>query len=112
MPLTTAGKNTALDALTITHMSLHTGDPSDTGAANEATGGSPAYARQVPTFGAASAGTRTLSASVTFDVPAGTFGWYALWNNTTCLDKGQLNSDKVLGEQGQIEITSGTVSLT
>jgi hypothetical protein len=59
-----------LDTLA-THASLHTADPGSTGA-SEVSGGSPAYARKAITWAAASAGSKTLSAAVTFDVPAGT----------------------------------------
>ena len=44
-----AAKNSMLDALSITHISLHDDDPSTTGA-NEVTGGSPAYARKAATI--------------------------------------------------------------
>lgn len=50
---------------------LFTADPGLTGTAvGEVTGGSPAYARKALTFGAASGG--IVTATATFDVPAGT----------------------------------------
>lgn len=50
---------------------LFTADPGLSGTATgEVTGGSPAYARKALTFGAASGG--VVTASATFDVPAGT----------------------------------------
>src|SRR5690606_22130326 len=58
-------------------LSLHTAFPGSTGA-NEVTGGS--YARQAVTFGAASAGSRSMSASATADVPACTVAWVGLWD--------------------------------
>ena len=79
MSITTAAKNTMLDALTVTQASLHSGFPGLTGA-NEISGGSPAYARKAITFGAASGGTRTTSGSVNFDVPVTTVRWVGLWN--------------------------------
>ena len=66
-----AAKNSMLDALSITHISLHDDDPSTTGA-NEVSGGSPAYARQAATINAAASSSRALDADVTFDVPTGT----------------------------------------
>lgn len=74
MPFTVNGQNAACDGIAAVagFVSLHTGDPSTTGA-NEATGGSPAYARKAVTWAAASAGTRASSATITFDVPAGTY---------------------------------------
>ena len=71
MGLSTTAKNTALDAVTITYVSLHTADPGDDGS-NEVTGGSPAYAREAITVDAASAGSRSASTQPTFDVPAST----------------------------------------
>lgn len=79
MPLSTAGKNLALNALKgtnpttpITHASLHTASPGDTGA-NEVTGGSPAYARKAIAFNAASSGAMDDSTNgAVFDVPAST----------------------------------------
>lgn len=83
---TSAIKNLLCDAYraNVTYISLHTGAPGTTGA-NEATGGSPAYARKQTTWGAASAGVATGS-QVSIDVPAGTFtdagGWSAATGGT------------------------------
>jgi len=69
-------KNALLDSAvaaglnTTPHMSLHTGFPPAGG--NELTGGSPAYARQPFTWNAAGSGARSIAASETFDVAAGT----------------------------------------
>lgn len=50
---------------------LFTADPGSSGTVvGEVTGGSPAYARKAVSWGAASGG--VITASVTFDVPAGT----------------------------------------
>lgn len=110
MSLTTAGKNEALDAVTMTTMSLHTADPTDNGSVGEASGGS--YARQACAFGAAAAGARALSATVTFDLLAAAYTHYALWEGATCKDTGALSSTKTLTEAGQVDITAGSVSLT
>jgi hypothetical protein len=64
----TNARNGMLDAIGITHASLHTAY-SSTGA-NEVTGGSPAYARKSATFAAASGGARAASNAPVFDVPA------------------------------------------
>jgi hypothetical protein len=82
MSFTTTGKNTALDALTLTTASLHTAFPGQTGT-NEVTGGAPAYARKAITVNAASGGSRALNAGVTFDVPACTVRWVGFWNGAT-----------------------------
>lgn len=74
MPLVAAGQNALLSGglgNIITHFSLHSGDPSTTGA-NELTGGSPAYARKAASWASASGGQRVSNTTVTFDVPAGT----------------------------------------
>lgn len=89
MPFNTAAKNLALDALDegvggITHVGIHTLTDPGTGTnanAGEATGGSPAYARKAVTWGAASGSTKSNTGALTFDVPAGTFGFFTLFNN-------------------------------
>lgn len=81
MPFVDAEKNVMLDALAarLTHASLHTGYPSTTGA-NEATGGSPAYARKAKTWNAAASGNLDDSDTPVFDVPAGTYSWVGFWS--------------------------------
>lgn len=92
MPFNTTALNVALDALDesatqITHVGIlaASADPG-TGtnhAGTEATGGSPAYARQAVTWAAASSGTKSNSGSLTFDVPAGTYAYFGLFNAST-----------------------------
>jgi hypothetical protein len=89
------------------YVSLHTGDPGTTGA-NEATGGSPAYARQATTWSADSTddGVRA-GTQVTIDVPAGTYTYAGLWtaaSGGTFIDKVAITST-VLSAQGQIKVT-------
>ena len=68
-----------------THASLHSAY-SSTGA-NELSGGSPAYARKALTWAAASGRSKATSASVAFDVPAGsTVAWIGLWDAVTAGD--------------------------
>lgn len=91
MPLNVTGQNVALDALDesatqITHVGVFTLADPGTGtnfSGTEATGGSPAYARQAVTWGAAASGQKTNSGSLTFDVPAGTYGFFGLFNAST-----------------------------
>jgi hypothetical protein len=88
--LTDSAKNVALDALgaVIDRLSLHSGDPSTTGA-NELSGGSPAYARQTPAWSASAAGVLSLSGSETFDVPAGsTVAFVGMWTNSGAVFRG------------------------
>lgn len=61
-----------------THASLHTASPISAGG-NEATGGSPAYARQVLSWAAPASGLGPTNTAETFDVPAGTYTWLGLW---------------------------------
>jgi hypothetical protein len=90
--------NVALDALDesntqITHIgiaTLVTAPPTDTtpgvsatAAATEATGGSPAYARQAVVWGAAAGSVKANTGALTFDLPAGTYGFFTYWNAAT-----------------------------
>jgi hypothetical protein len=83
--LSVNGRNKQLGGFgsAVTHVSLHTGDPSTTGA-NEVAGGSPAYARKSVTWAAPSAGTISSSNAQVFDVPAATTITYAgYWDAAT-----------------------------
>lgn len=95
MPFNVTSLNAMLEALDesntqITHIgiaTLATAPPTDTtpgvstnAAATEATGGSPAYARQAVVWGAASSGVKSNTGALTHDVPAGTYGFYTYWN--------------------------------
>lgn len=91
MPFNATALNVMLDALDesatqITHVGIHTLTDPGTGTtanAGEATGGSPAYARQSVTWAAAASGTKSNSGSLTFDVPSGTYGFFTFWNAST-----------------------------
>lgn len=90
MPFNDLGKNSALKSGTgggiagiVTHIGIHTAVDPGTGTnanAGEATGGSPAYARQAVTWGSAASGQVSNSGSLTFDVPAGSYAAFTLWN--------------------------------
>lgn len=89
----------------ILYLSIHTTTPGTTGA-NEATGGSPAYARKATTV-TASGGTGT-STQVTFDVPAGTYGFFGCWTaitGGTFLGGNALSASQSPGGQSQILLT-------
>lgn len=84
MSLAAAAGNYALDQLAagkLLYASLHTAY-SATGA-NEVTGGSPAYARLPLTWAAAANAGKNLSASPTFNVPAGTVAFVGFWDAVT-----------------------------
>jgi hypothetical protein len=109
MALTNATKEAAADTVIGlgTYVSLHTGDPSTTGA-NEATGGSPAYARQQTTWSADAVddGVRA-GTQVTIDVAAGTYTHFGIWSASTSgtfVGGGSITST-VMGAQGQIKVT-------
>lgn len=84
MPWSDNGRNALCDGVASVagFLSLHSGDPSTTGA-NELTGGSPAYARKAVTWAAASGGQRSNSAAITFDVPATTVTHVGFWSAVT-----------------------------
>lgn len=116
MPYSTTGKNIMLDSLLVTHASLHTADPGNTGA-NEVTGGSPAYARKAITMAAASGGTRTASDTPVFDVPGGgtTVTHVGFWTAATAgtfLGSDDLAASETFASQGQFTITSSSLSIT
>lgn len=110
MSLTVAGKNMALDAVVATTMSLHTGAPGATGAANEANGDG--YARKACAFDAADAGRRDLSATVSFTAGIGIYTHVALWSGATCVDVSALSATKELTSVGVVDVNSGSISLT
>lgn len=99
MPFNDLAKNAALDGLDeavvagILYVGVHqliTAPPGDgspgtgaTAAATEASGGSPAYARQLVTWGAAASGQKSNTNALTFELPAGTYAFLTLWNTAT-----------------------------
>lgn len=99
MPMNSLAQNTALDGLDesiaagikfVGINTLTTAPPTDTtpgtgatAASTEATGGTPAYARVAVTWGAAASGQKSNSGALTFDVPAGTYGFFTFWNAST-----------------------------
>ncbi len=115
MPYAVAAKNLMLDQLGTQagFASLHSANPGSTGA-GELPGGSPAYARKALTWAAASAGSKALSNTPTFDVPASTtVAFVGLW--TAATGGTYLGYIAVTNEtyaaQGSYQITSGTIDL-
>lgn len=108
MARTGATKETA--ALAVTGLggwiSLHTADPGTTGA-NEATGGSPAYARKQTTWTGGSSDGVVTGSQVTIDVPAGTYTHVGQWTASTggTFIQGAAITSTTLGAQGQILVT-------
>jgi hypothetical protein len=91
VPFNDPAKNAMLEALDesntqITHAGIGTLSDPGTGTnvnAVEATGGSPAYARQAVVWGTAASGVKTNTNTLTFDVPAGTYGYFLWFNAST-----------------------------
>jgi len=85
---TNAAKALMLDALDESlaagadFASLHTAYPGTTGT-NEVTGGSPAYARKAIVWAGATAGSKSLTGTAVFDVPAVSVGWVGFWDAVT-----------------------------
>lgn len=107
---TAATRETAALAVTGlgTYISLHTGDPSTTGA-NEAAGGSPAYARKSTTWTGGSSDGSVVGSQVTFDAPAGTYTHFGIWTASTAgtfIGGGDLDADVVLGAQAEVKVTA------
>lgn len=82
MPFNDAAKNIMLDALdeslAVGIDFIGIGNITDPGTGTnyggtEATGGTPAYARQGVVWGAAASGVKSNTGALTFDVPAGTY---------------------------------------
>lgn len=109
MAFTTAALNAATDGIAgnITAISLHTADPSTTGA-SEVTGGT--YARQTPTYGAASASSADITASLTFNIPAGTtVTHYGLWAGATFYGGNTLATSESYTGSGTYTLTSAVI---
>ena len=100
------------------YISLHTGDPGDTGANEATTGG---YARVVQTFAAASTdggGITTIdsNADVTLGTFTGaaTFTYMGIWDASTTgnfLAGGLLSSSRTVANGDQIKFSSGNITV-
>jgi hypothetical protein len=109
MSFTAAVRNDMLDDLDslATHASLHTADPGTTGA-SEVAGGS--YTRQAITWQAAGSGSKTLVASVTFQIPPSTTITHAgTWNAAS---SGTFRGGGALSASESYSGTGGTYTLS
>ena len=100
---------------------IHTGDPGASGTANEASGGSPAYARVSLDFtfagdegdlGASQPATAGVAyADATFDLPPGDYSWLSLWVGSSFRGRVALPYTVTLTEQGtqQVSLPLGNV---
>lgn len=99
-------------SVTGTYVSLHTGDPGETGA-SEAAGGS--YARQGSTFDVASAGATANSGNIQFTgMPAATITHVGLWDALTVgnfLWGGALTASKTTNSGDTFQISTGDLDI-
>lgn len=115
MPYSDTAKNYMLDQLGTQALfaSLHTANPGSTGA-SEVTGGTPAYARMGLTWNASVTGSKTLSDTPTFNVPAATtVVAVGIWSAVTAgIYYGYVTvTNETFAAQGTYQITSGTFDL-
>lgn len=113
MGLNNNAKNVMLDELATVavYASLHSGDPSTTGA-NEISGGSPAYARKAITWNSAAAGSLDSSNAPVFNVPTGvTVAYVGFWSAVTAgTFYGYADvTDKVFTSQGTYTLTDADI---
>lgn len=111
MGLSMAGRNARLNGMAADydHMSLHVADPGDTGA-NECTGGSPAYARQVVAWGAASGGQVGFSTAPVFNVEIhDTVTFVGFWKGSTFMAGYPIDA-QAFNNQGTLTFDSFTIS--
>ena len=99
------------------YVGLHTGSPGDDNSgANEVSGGS--YARQAATFAAASGGSASTSATITF--PAATANWgtishigiYDASSTGNLLYHGAVTTSKTIETGDTFQISSGNLTIT
>lgn len=95
-----------------TYLKLHTGDPGETGANNAAT----ETTRKAVSFGAASGGSKTSTATVEWTLVAATetYSHWSLWDASTggnCLWYGALSANASVTAGDTFEITSLTLTL-
>ena len=106
-------RNTAYTSPTTVYAALMTSNPTDADTGTEVTGGS--YAREAITFGAASGGTITNSASVTFQaLPATTITHVAVYDASTSgnlLYYGALTSQIITTNDSEVEFGIGEFTI-
>lgn len=122
MGLVAAGLNQMLDALDETpaapaagigYLSLHT-NVVGSGSTGEVTGGSPAYARKAVVWNAAAGGSKAITGTAVFDVPATTVarvGLYSAITGGTYFGDAEV-TDEVFAAQGTYTVTAATITVT
>lgn len=117
MGFTDAVKNAMLDlidesggSVPVSTISLHTADPGTTGT-SEVVGGS--YARQSVTWGSAASGSKSNSADLVFQIPAGTTVTHVGgWDGTTFRGGGALAASQPFATAGTYTIAAGDLDAT
>jgi hypothetical protein len=113
MPVTDAVLDAAVDGATavLVYASIHTDDPSTTGA-NEVTGGG--YARQEVTWNPSTGGIATADGTLSFSGPPGEDAKYlGLWSaqsNGTFRGAAELSGDQTFNASGEYQVTTLTVT--
>ena len=106
-------RNAAAPAIATTYISLHTGDPGETGA-NELTGGS--YARQAGAFSVAAAGATSNTGDIDFTgMPSATLTHVGVWDATAAgnfLWGGALTASKATNSGDTFRIATGDLDVT
>lgn len=112
--LVNASKNSMLDnfGTLAVFVSLHTADPSTTGA-SEVSGGTPAYARKAVSWAAAASGSKASNVQVVFDVPAATtithLGYWSAVTAGTFYGSRPLDTNQTYATAGTYTVASGGV---
>ena len=105
--LSVTAANSALNTFQIDQVSLHSDNPSTTGA-NELT--SLGYARQSFSFAASENGQRLAATTAIFDLAAGdTVAWVAYWYQGSFTIAKQVSPALVFNQEGQATLGSQTV---
>lgn len=119
MSISNFGENVLLDTLrnqpfsvAATYLKLHTGDPGEAGTSNAAA----ETTRQSVSFSAASSGSMSSSATVTWTnvSTTETYTHWSLWDNATtgnCLWSGALSASAAVTAGDTFQITSLTLTL-
>lgn len=111
MGLSIAGRNARLNGMATDYdtMSLHQGDPGETGA-NECSGGAPVYSRQPVAWGAASGGSIGFSAVPVFNVEKfDTVTYVGFWKGSVFM-AGYPIDPQSFNNQGTLTFDSFTIS--
>lgn len=103
------------------YVGLHTADPGETGATGEVSGNN--YSRASVTnnstnWPAASGGSKSNGASITFATPSGSWGTvthFSIWDAATtgnCLFKGALTASQTIGSGNAVSFGVGAITIT